>query len=321
MSVPLRSIDQDGAFVLSLQHPTVLGVNKFLTLSWEQGRRWVRADARILAPRFRPHPEAGKLRLRPERPVVPPSSRPAPAADGEVTAAGDASSAQAGEDAEDTTAADRPLAVGGRPLGVLRPWQGEHPTVNVAMRLPSGRVRTLDVRRIDEAAALVLELPRSSSIADGQEGEVAWCTRYEWLTARMQVMPSKTGADADAGLLRLGLTHGPDKHANRRGGSRAKVRVGVRGYVEKSRTAEKGAEVLTETIDLSAGGCSFSTTLALGVGDLIKARIMGPSGQIGAELTLEIRRPASKAGSVGAAFVSPSKDFVKAVTALVAANS
>ena len=312
MSVPLRSIDQDGAFVLSLQHPTVLGVNKFLTISWEQGRRWVRADARILAPRFRPHPEAGKLRLRPERPVVPPSSRPFPAAGGEVTATGDA---------EDTTAADRPLAVGGRPLGVLRPWQGEHPTVNVAMRLSSGRVRTIDVRRIDEEAALVLELPRPSSIADGEEVEVAWCTRYDWLTARTQVMPSKTGADADAGLLRLGLAHGPDKHANRRGGSRAKVRVDVRGYVEKSRTADKGAEVSTETIDLSAGGCSFSTGLALGVGDLIKARIIGPSGQIGAELTLEIRRPASKAGSVGAAFVAPSKDFVKAVTALVAANS
>jgi hypothetical protein len=321
VSVALRSIDQEGAFVLSLQHPSVLGVDKFLTISWESGRRWVLADARILAPRFRPHPEAGKLRLRPERPAGSASGRPAPGHDAEAGAAADESAGASGETAEDTTATDRPLAVGGRPLGVLRPWQGEHPTVNVAMRLSSGRVRTIDVRRIDEEAALVLELPRPSSIADGEEVEVAWCTRYDWLTARTQVMPSKTGADADAGLLRLGLADGPDKHANRRGGKRAKVRVGVRGYVEKSRTADKGAEVSTETIDLSTGGCAFSTDLSLGVGDLIKARIIGPSGQIGAELTLEIRRPASKSGSVGAAFVSPSKDFVKAITALVAANS
>ena len=261
MSVPLRTIDQEGAFVLSLQHPSALGVDKFLTISWESGRRWVLADARILAPRFRPHPEAGKLRLRPERPVEPPSSRPAPEPGGKASAAGDGSSAPAGETADDATATERPLAVGGRPLGVLRPWQGEHPTVNVAMRLSSGRVRTIDVRRIDEDAALVLELPRPSSIADGEEVEVAWCTRYDWLTARTQVMPSKTGADADAGLLRLGLADAPDKHANRRGGKRAKVRVGVRGYVEKSRTADKGAEVSTETLDLSAGGCAFSTDL------------------------------------------------------------
>ena len=46
VSVALRTIDQDGAFVLSLQHPSVLGVDKFLTISWESGRRWVLADAR-----------------------------------------------------------------------------------------------------------------------------------------------------------------------------------------------------------------------------------------------------------------------------------
>jgi hypothetical protein len=189
------------------------------------------------------------------------------------------------------------------------------------MRLSSGRVRTIDVRRIDEEAALVLELPRPSSIEDGEEVEVAWCTRYDWLTARTQVMPSKAGADADAGLLRLGLADAPDKHANRRGGKRAKVAIGVRGYVEKSRSAEKGAEISETTIDLSAGGLSFSTDLKLGVGDLLKVRVIGPSGQIGSELTLEVRRAATAAGSVGAAFVSPSKDFVKAITALVAANS
>jgi hypothetical protein len=321
VAVPLRTIDQDGAFVLALQHPSALGIDKYLTISWEQGRRWVLADARILAPRFRPHPEAGRLRLRPERPVGAPAARPATAGDpsSEADAAGSAATAADGE--TDSAAVERPLAVGGRPLGVLRPWQGEHPTVNVAMRLSSGRVRTIDVRRIDEEAALVLDLARPGSIQDGEEVEVAWCTRYDWLTARTQVMPSKTGPDADAGLLRLGLADGPDKHANRRGGKRAAVKVGVRGYVEKSRGVAKGTEINETTIDLSAGGLAFGTELSLAVGDLVKARIIGPSGQIGAELTLEIRRPASKAGSVGAAFVSPSKDFVKSITALVAANS
>ena len=206
VSVPLRTIDQDGAFVLSLQHPSALGVDKFLTISWESGRRWVLADARVLAPRFRPHPEAGKLRLRPERPAGTPSGRPAPAPTTARCRRADGSLARRGRRRPSGRDGDRPRrsAVGGRPLGVLRPWQGEHPTVNVAMRLSSGRVRTIDVRRIDEEAALVLELPRPSSIADGEEVEVAWCTRYDWLTARTQVMPSKTGADADAGLLRLG---------------------------------------------------------------------------------------------------------------------
>ena len=324
VSVPLRTVDQDGAFVLSLQHPSALGIDKYLTISWEQGRRWVLVDARILAPRFRPHPDAGRLRLRPERPVGVNGDRARSGADtarsNELAAGARADRPEATETGGDATT-ERPISAGGRPLGVLRPWQGEHPTVNVAMRLSSGRVRTVDVRRIDEDAALVLELARPSSIQDGEEVEVAWCTRYDWLTARTQVVPSKTGADADAGLLRLGLAEAPEKHANRRGGKRAKVAVGVRGFVEKSRTSDKGAEVSETTIDLSAGGLSFSTDLKLGVGDLLKVRVIGPNGQIGSELTLEVRRPAASSGSVGCAFASPSKDFVKAITALVAANS
>ncbi len=204
---------------------------------------------------------------------------------------------------------------------MLRPWQGEHPTVNVAMRLSSGRVRTIDVRRIDEESALVLELPRPSSIKDGEEVEVAWCTRYDWLTAKTQVVASKTGADADAGLLRLGLADSPEKHANRRGGKRVAVKVGVRGHVEKSRSVDKGTEISETSTDLSAGGIAFTTDLPLKVGDVVKVRVIGPSGQIAEELSLEIRRAPSAAGTVGAAFVSPSKAFSKAIAALISQHS
>jgi len=269
VSVPLRMIDQDGAFVLSLHHPSALGVDKYLTISWESGRRWVLADARVMAPRFRPHPEAGRLRLRPERAVGTPTARETGSGDDQredgVATAGAPQQADGGsQEAGGETSAAPP--VGGYKVGVLRPWQGEHPTVNVAMRLSSGRVRTIDVRRIDEESALVLELPRPSSIKDGEEVEVAWCTRYDWLTAKTQVVASKTGADADAGLLRLGLADSPEKHANRRGGKRVAVKIGVRGYVEKSRSVDKGAEISETSTDLSAGGIAFTTDLPLKVG-------------------------------------------------------
>ena len=53
----------------------------------------------------------------------------------------------------------------------------------------------------------------------------------------------------------------------------------------------------------------------------MKARIIGPNGQIAEELSLEIRRAPSAAGTVGAAFVSPSKAFSKAVAALISQHS
>ena len=329
VSVPLRTIDEDGAFVLSLHHPQALGVDKYLTISWERGERWVLVEARILPPRFRPHPEAGRLRVRPERAVAQPfADRPAaggdaPAATSSAPAAdapaGEADGAAAGDDA--TAAAARPAS---KQLGKLRPWQGEHPTVNVAIRLSSGRVRTLDVRRIDEESALVLELKRPTSISDGEPIEVAWCTRYDWLTARTEVMANKPDGDPDAGLLRVGLVDGPDKHANRRGGARVNVKIGVRGNVTKSRSIEKNTPISTESIDVSVGGISFGTDLPFAVGDRIDVRLLGEYGQIG-ETTIEVRRVAPPSGGglskVGAAFISPSKEITKAMTSFVQRNT
>src|SRR6476620_5177342 len=268
VSVPLRTIDEDGAFVLSLHHPQALGVDKYLTISWERGERWVLVEARILPPRFRPHPEAGRLRVRPERAVAQPfADRPPAGGDAPAgTSTTSAADAPAGEGDDATAATARPAS---KQLGKLRPWQGEHPTVNVAIRLSSGRVRTLDVRRIDEESALVLELRRPTSISDGEPIEVAWCTRYDWLTARTEVMANKPDGDPDAGLLRVGLVDGPDKHANRRGGARVNVKIGVRGNVVKSRAVEKNTPISVETIDVSVGGISFGTDLPLQVGDRI----------------------------------------------------
>jgi hypothetical protein len=325
VSVPLRTIDEDGAFVLSLHHPQALGVDKYLTISWERGERWVLVEARILPPRFRPHPEAGRLRVRPERAVAHPFADPRPTRDD--APAGAAATASSGEpatpqadgaaDAGDVAADARPTS---KQLGKLRPWQGEHPTVNVAIRLSSGRVRTLDVRRIDEESALVLELKRPTSIADGEPIEVAWCTRYDWLTARTEVMPNKADGDPDAGLLRVGLVDGPDKHANRRGGARVNVKIGVRGNVVKSRAVDKNTPISVETIDVSVGGISFGTDLPLQVGDRIDVRLLGEYGQIG-ETTIEVRRIAPPSGGglskVGAAFVTPPKEVTKAMTTFV----
>jgi hypothetical protein len=325
VSVPLRTIDEDGAFVLSLHHPQALGVDKYLTISWERGERWVLVEARILPPRFRPHPEAGRLRVRPERAVAHPFGG-APAGAGETAAAkaeapatGDATAAAPAEAGEAATgdAAARPTS---KQLGKLRPWQGEHPTVNVAIRLSSGRVRTLDVRRIDEESALVLELKRPTSIGDGEAIEVAWCTRYDWLTARTEVMPNKPDGDPDAGLLRVGLVEGPDKHANRRGGARVNVKIGIRGNVVKSRAIDKNTPLEAESIDVSVGGISFGTDLPFAVGDRIDVRLLGEYGQIG-ETTIEVRRVAPPSGGglskVGAAFVSPPKEVTKAMTTFV----
>ena len=148
-------------------------------------------EARILPPRFRPHPEAGRLRVRPERAVAQPfADRPPAAGDAPRDDQLPPRTLQRGE--ADAARRRRRPPTAARPaskqLGKLRPWQGEHPTVNVAIRLSSGRVRTLDVRRIDEESALVLELKRPTSISDGEPIEVAWCTRYDWLTARTEVM-------------------------------------------------------------------------------------------------------------------------------------
>ena len=249
VSVPLRTIDQDGAFVLSLQHPSALGVDKFLTISWESGRRWVLADARVMAPRFRPHPEAGKLRLRPERPVGTPSGRRRRlrrrrAADAPTAAGATHGDRRPRETRRRPTA---PLAVGGRPLGVLRPWQGEHPTVNVAMRLSSGRVR--HDRRAPHRRGGGARARAAPPVVDrgrrGGRGRVVHAVRLA--DRPTQVMPSKTGADADAGLLRLGLADAP-RQACEPARRQARQGQGRRPRLRREvARGDKGAEVSTET--------------------------------------------------------------------------
>src|SRR5262249_20609969 len=104
VSVPLRAIAQGGAVVLALPHPQALGADKYLTISWERGERWVLVEARILPPRFRPHPEAGRLRVRPERAVAQPFSDP-PRTDPPTAAAAVAPAPAAGTPTDDAAPA------------------------------------------------------------------------------------------------------------------------------------------------------------------------------------------------------------------------
>ena len=128
-------------------------------------------------------------------------------------------------------------------------------------------------------------------------------------TARTQVVASKTGADADAGLLRLGLAGGagearepPRRQARRGQGRRARLRR------EVARGGQGRGDLRTATIDLSAGGIASPPTC--------RSRSATREGahhrperadRRGAALEMPAA-PRRRRGTVGAAFVSPSKD-------------
>ncbi len=312
VAVKLLAIDLDGALVLGVSHPAALRVGKVLTVVWDRAATFTPVDARILEPRLKPHPDAGRLRLKPVRVA---KTSEGPEQDGPPPTA-PADGAAAARDQADAPA-PRP-----RPLGLLRLWKGVHPTTNMALRLPSGRVRTVDVRRIDYEAGLVLELRRPSSIPDGTTIEIAWSDRYNWMTARTKVLAAKPDGDPDAGLLRLALAADPGVHENRRGSARAPLTALIRGVVERCGPNKKGTTFEADTIDLSLDGIAFASNLPFAAGDGATIRVIGDSGQIGGETRIKVLRVAPLAGTaesrIVALFVSPPGDLKKAVAAYVA---
>jgi hypothetical protein len=115
----------------------------------------------------------------------------------------------------------------------------------------------------------------------------------------VRVASARPKGHADAGLLRLVPAAAPIEHKERRASLRFPIKVGVRGSVEK------GA--------LSEGGIAFACELELARGDVLTARLLGPSGQLGDEVTLLVRRvapiPGSPAIRVAASFEKPTKNF------------
>src|SRR5262245_44575506 len=70
VAVGLLRIDEEGALVLSIPHPDVLAAGRPVLCFWQREDRWTPLPTRVAAPRFKPHPDAGRLRLLPEaRPV------------------------------------------------------------------------------------------------------------------------------------------------------------------------------------------------------------------------------------------------------------
>ena len=333
VAVGLMRVDEEGALVLSIPHPDVLAAGRPVLCFWQREDRWTPLPTRVGAPRFKPHPDAGRLRLLPE-------ARPVDRTSVGSKAEADAAAAAVAAAADPAVAAGRPprrrprrrRAPSPRPRrcadegGRSRPrrddkpgiaaWHGRHPTTNVALRLGSGRVRTIEVRRLDEDGALVLSLPRPSMLGDGAGIEIAWSERRDWFTADVHVAASRPDGHADAGLLRLLPGAAPVEHRERRASLRFPIKVGVRGRVEKG-AIRKGTTFSTESLDLSEGGVAFPCELDLAKGDVVMGRLLGPTGQLGDEVTLLIRRvtpiPGQPGYRVACSFEKPSKAFERAI--------
>ena len=332
VAVGLMRIDEEGALVLSIPHPDVLAAGRPVLCFWQREDRWTPLPTRVGAPRFKPHPDAGRLRLLPEaRPVDRTSvgtkaaeAAAAVAADGAAPAATPAAPKAApwsGAEAAAETQAPKTEQKQAAPDDAkaapgIAAWHGRHPTTNVALRLGSGRVRTIEVRRLDEDGALVLSLPRPSMLGDGAAIEIAWSERRDWFTADVHVAPLRPDGHADAGLLRLLPGAAPVEHRERRASLRFPIKVGVRGRVEKG-AVQKGTTFSTESLDLSEGGVAFPCELDLAKGDVVMGRLLGPTGQLGDEVTLLIRRvtpiPGQPGYRIACSFEKPSKAFERAI--------
>jgi hypothetical protein len=333
VTVGLQRVDEEGALVLSIPHPQALAPGRPILVLWNRNDAWTPLPTRVAAPRLRPHPDAGRLRLVPEaRPVDRSSVAGRGKGDGEAASTDTATAGSASASATGATAAAKDATTGKPEKGAARKkdakaaealapgigaWHGHHPTANVALRLGSGRVRTIEVRRVDDDGALVLSLPRPSMLTDGSAIEVAWSERREWFTANVQVAACRPAGHADAGLLRLLPEAAPMEHKERRASLRFPIKIGVRGRVEKSSKVRKGTTFSTESLDLSEGGVAFACEHELARGDVISGRLIGPIGQLGDEVTLLVRRVAPMPGRtdyrIATSFEKPSKAFDRAI--------
>lgn len=154
--------------------------------------------------------------------------------------------------------------------------------------MPTGRVRAATVMRIDETEALVVDIRRGVSTANGDEIVVAWSDEAGWATARCAALPWVT-TGPDAGLLRLGLLEQPHAQAERRSGARLALRVSMRGTVEGNRK-RRDVAFAAETLDISIGGAAIASEVDLDEGDRLKVRLTGPDGPLPGDVSAEVLR-------------------------------
>ncbi len=305
VSVPLRRVEPGGTMVLGLRHPQGFPIGRVLSISTPGNLGWQTLRVRVEAPRFRPHEDAGLLRLA-----------PLPADEGSGVEAGAAAS-------EVTTTDDPPAAVAqAQPAGHLRPWHGRHPLGGVALRLASGRVRTMLVRRIDEDGGLVLDMRRPSVLGEGDEVEIAWSDGRGWATATTCVLAAWPDGHPDAGLLRLGLRDEPKQQKERRSCPRGPIRLALRGTVERGAQHVRGSRFESATLDLSLGGASLVSDLDLAPGDRLVVRLIGATGQLpGGEVKSEVLRleplPGRTERKVVIAWRDPSAELQRALRHLI----
>jgi hypothetical protein len=278
VTVPLRRVELDGTLVLALRHPVDLKIGRMLTISLPSAEGWGIQRVRVEKPRFLPHEDAGLLRLLVVAGGVALENDP----DDVVTAPAE----------EDAAAAPAGAPQGaGVQRGELRVWQGRHPIGNVALRLNSGRVRTMPTRRIDEEGALVLAARRPTVLRDGESVQIAYSERRGWLTAATIVVESRPDGHPDAGLLRLRLQGDPQEQKERRSGARVPVRLALRGTVERGAASIRGTRFEASTLDVSIGGLAFVSDLDLARGDRMVVRLIGSDGQLpGGDVTIEVLR-------------------------------
>jgi hypothetical protein len=324
VTVPLRRMELDGTLVLALRHPVGLQIGRQLTISIPTDGDWQTQRVRVEAPRFKPHDDAGLLRLV----VVPWSAATSDLDEPDAPPDPPAETAVAGPAPAEPSSSLKPPAgpaAAGPVRAELRKWQGRHPAGSVALQLKSGRVRTMTSRHIDDEGALVLTTRRATTLSDGDEVKLAWSERQGWLTASTVVAPVRPEGHPDAGLLRLELQGAPQEQRERRSGERRPMKLGLRGTIERGAPLVKGTRFEWSTIDVSVGGAAFITDVDLAPGDRVKLRLIGPSGQLpGGEFGAEVLRvhplPEGTERKIVLIWRDPPSEFRKALQRLIEAD-